>query len=318
MVGAVWPEASFAAKLAVAAVYGVMQALPLLHTMHDASHTAIGHSEGWWKAVGRGCLDWFGGASMMSWHHQHVVGHHIYTNVFEVDPDLPAQRHGDLRMIVPAQVWQAVYRWQHVYLPIVYGLLSLKFRLQDITDLAIARTNGAIRVNEYDNFWIRIGLTKVVWAAWRILVPLFVFQVPAAQFWTMFLVSELTSGYWLAFNFQVSHISTDIDWPNGKPGAPVTQLPDNWAIAQVKTSLDYAHDSTLQTFLCGALNYQIEHHLFPSVSQYHYPALAPIVKQTCKEFNVPYRYEPTFSKALMAHFRHLWEMGQAGKQAHLD
>ncbi len=32
------------------------------------------------------------------------MGHHIYTNVFEVDPDLPAVRQGDLRMIVPAQV----------------------------------------------------------------------------------------------------------------------------------------------------------------------------------------------------------------------
>ena len=34
---------------------------------------------------------------------------------------------------------------------------------------------------------------------------------------------------------------------------------------------------------------QIEHHLFPGVSQYHYPALAPIVMATCKEFGVSYR-----------------------------
>lgn len=34
---------------------------------------------------------------------------------------------------------------------------------------------------------------------------------------------------------------------------------------------------------------QIEHHLFPGISQYYYPAIAPLVMQTCKEFNVPYR-----------------------------
>jgi fatty acid desaturase len=35
----------------------------------------------------------------------------------------------------------------------------------------------------------------------------------------------------------------------------------------VKTGLDYGHGSTIATFLSGALNYQIEHHLFPCVSQ---------------------------------------------------
>ena len=31
--------------------------------------------------------------------------------------------------------------------------------------------------------------------------------------------------------------------------------------------MDYAHDSKLVTFLSGALNYQVTHHLFPGVSQ---------------------------------------------------
>ncbi len=45
-----------------------------------------------------------------------------------------------------------------------------------------------------------------MWVIWRILVPLFVFNVPASQFWPMFLVAELASGYWLAFNFQVRYL----------------------------------------------------------------------------------------------------------------
>lgn len=31
--------------------------------------------------------------------------------------------------------------------------------------------------------------------------------------------------------------------------------PIEWAVLQVKTSVDYAHDSWLMTYLCGALNY---------------------------------------------------------------
>ena len=79
----------FPARLALAVLGGVFQAMPLLHAMHDACHAALGRHEGWWKAVGRLCLEWYAGGSMITWHHQHVVGHHVYTNVFLADPDLP-------------------------------------------------------------------------------------------------------------------------------------------------------------------------------------------------------------------------------------
>lgn len=63
---------------------------------------------------------------------------------------------------------------------------------------------------------------------------------------------------------------------------------------------------------------QVEHHLFPGISQYYYPEIAPIVKQTCKEFNIPFRYENTFAAALLEHFKYLKQMGDAGKAVHYD
>jgi len=83
----------------------------------------------------------------MSWHHQHIIGHHVMTNVFGADPDLPVTTAGDLRRIVPAQFWTSLYRYQHIYLPVLYGLLGLKFRIQDVTDFMIKKTNGPVRVN---------------------------------------------------------------------------------------------------------------------------------------------------------------------------
>jgi linoleoyl-CoA desaturase len=41
-------------------------------------------------------------------------------------------------------------------------------------------------------------------------------------------------------------------------------------------------------FLNGSINYQIEHHLFPGMSHIHLPRIAPIVRQTCEEFHIPY------------------------------
>ena len=38
---------------------------------------------------------------------------------------------------------------------------------------------------------------------------------------------------------------------------------------------------------------QVVHHLFPGVCHTHYPAIAPIVQDTCKEFGIPYMIYPT-------------------------
>ncbi len=35
------------------------------------------------------------------------------------------------------------------------------------------------------------------------------------------------------------------------------------------------------------------HHLFPNICHTHYPAIAPIVLQTCREFGIPYTVFPT-------------------------
>lgn len=85
---------SFGGRAVAAAIFGVLQALPLLHTMHDCSHLAFGHGDVWWRTAGRLLMDFYAGANMTSWHNQHTIGHHIYTNVFMVDPDLPAEVDG--------------------------------------------------------------------------------------------------------------------------------------------------------------------------------------------------------------------------------
>ena len=63
---------------------------------------------------------------MVAWHNQHVVGHHVYTNIMGADPDLPVSDKGDLRRIVKRQIWTHFYTYQHLYMPLLYGLLTVK------------------------------------------------------------------------------------------------------------------------------------------------------------------------------------------------
>ena len=64
---------------------------------------------------------------------------------------------------------------------------------------------GPIRVNMYDNPLYRVVFTKAVWAAWRIALPLLLWGVPLSTYIALFIIAELASGYWLAFNFQVRY-----------------------------------------------------------------------------------------------------------------
>ncbi|CAM9286217.1 unnamed protein product [Phaeothamnion confervicola] len=207
-----------------------------------------------------------------------------------------------------------MYKWQHLYLPPLYGILGLKFRFQDFTATFFGGYNGPVRVNPHSAWrWFQLFFAKAVWAAWRIGVPLAVFGVPPAQFWALFVLSEWITGYYLAFNFQVSHVSTECDYPLGATTADT--IADEWAVSQIKSSVDYGHGSWTIAFLSGALNYQVTHHLFPGVSQYHYPAIAPIIMGVCAKHGVRYPCLPTFGAAFAAHIAHLRNLGRQGISA---
>src|SRR5690606_7621202 len=60
----------------------------------------------------------------------------------------------------------------------------------------------------------------------------------------------------------------------------------------------------------GGLNHQVEHHIFPKVSHVHYTKISKMVRETAQEFNLPYNEYKTTRKAIIAHFKHLKEMGR--------
>lgn len=307
-------EYSLMAKCVFGAVFGVSNALVLMHAMHDSSHAALGSSEKLWF-IGRFYLDYVTGSNMTSWHNQHVIGHHIYTNVFEVDPDLPVSIEGDPRRVVDRQKNGKMYEYQWLYLPPLYGILSLKNRVQDFVNF-YTLTDGPMRVNPIGAAgWFEMLATKVVWLGYRIFLPLMFSNITATEFWLSFIVSELAMSYFLAFNFQVSHVSEACDYYNGS--VKRTVIDDEWAISQVRSSVDYGHNSALTAFFTGALNYQTTHHLLPGISQYHYPALAPLIKEVCRKYGVEYNHLAGFREAWMGHINHLVTMGKRGEQAHL-
>ena len=86
------------------------------------------------------------------------------------------------------------------------------------------------------------------------------------------------------FETSINHISKNKDWGE----------------IQVRNSGNFENGRfyDLFCFLFGGINYQIEHHLFPSICHVHYPKISKIVKKTCQEFDIPYVSHPTLYSAL--------------------
>jgi len=238
-----------------------------------------------------------------------VIGHHQHTNVFQADPDLPIVVEGDIRGIFPYQKWKWLYRYQAYYLPFLYTLLAFKTRVTDFGIMLGGDMNGNIKMNFTFVDRFLLYLTKAFFLWYQFYLPLYFFQLPVGTFLTSYVVMELAAGAWLAYFFQVNHISEEVEYTSKDNGSTKEK---EWAIIQLEGTVDYAHDSPLFTFLSGTLNFQAVHHLFPSVAPHYYPRLAPIVKQIANKHGVKYQILPNFPIAVFRHFKELHRVGLSG------
>eukprot|EP01112_Ceratiomyxa_fruticulosa_P003885 TRINITY_DN141_c0_g1_i4.p1 TRINITY_DN141_c0_g1~~TRINITY_DN141_c0_g1_i4.p1 ORF type:complete len:487 (-),score=90.18 TRINITY_DN141_c0_g1_i4:261-1721(-) len=291
-----------------AIIFGCAEALFGMHILHDSCHAAVSHSPMLWRWMGS-TFDYLIGGSYFSWIHQHVLGHHIYTNVRNADPDL-GEGEVDFRRVSPYQRREWYHRWQHIYAPLLYCLLSVKYRVQDL-DVFTKRLNGQIRVGPAPLFYfVSYFVGKTTFLFWRLCIPMLFSSQSIAKIIGLFIVTEIVHGYYLTINFQVSHVASGLEFmATPPPPAANSEINEDWAILQVKTTQDYAHGDPITAYLTGGLNYQVVHHLFPSISQTYYPAIAPIVVETCKEYGIPYMVLPNFISAVWSHISYLRDMG---------
>jgi fatty acid desaturase len=60
---------------------------------------------------------------------------------------------------------------------------------------------------------------------------------------------------------------------------------------QFLTTCDVQCDSFFMEWLWGGMQYQLEHHLFPTIPKYNYARVRPIVKQWAKDNGIDYKCE---------------------------
>jgi linoleoyl-CoA desaturase len=270
------------------------------NVMHDAGHHAYS-AKPWLNRLMAMSLDLVGGSSYF-WHWKHVVFHHAFVNVVGYDTDINL---AGLGRLAPQHPRRRMHRWQHWYVWPLYGAMVIKWHLYDDFRLAVSGRMGGHVVPRPR----RAELAVFVGGKLTFLALAFAIPLALHEFWVVMGIYALTAivtGITLGVVFQLAHCVEAAEFPlEVAPGR--VQKP--WAVHQAESSVDFARHSRSAAWLLGGLNFQIEHHLLPRICHVNYPAIAPVVEQTCAEFGVRYARNPTFVAALRSHYRWLRRLG---------
>uniref|UniRef100_A0A8C0FVQ8 Fatty acid desaturase domain-containing protein n=1 Tax=Bubo bubo TaxID=30461 RepID=A0A8C0FVQ8_BUBBB len=91
---------------------------------------------------------------------------------------------------------------------------------------------------------------------------------------------------WFIWVSQMNHIPMDIDYDKNK----------DWVSTQLHATCN-VKQSLFNDWFTGHLNFQIEHHLFPTMPRHNYWKAAPLVKALCDKHGIQYK-----SKTLLTAF----------------
>jgi linoleoyl-CoA desaturase len=290
--------------LPLSVVLGIATAGIGFNIMHDGGHQSYSKLR-WVNRLMAMMLDLVGGSSYI-WQWKHARFHHTYVNIAGHDSDIDL---GMLGRLSPLQPWRPWHRWQHVYLWLLYGITAIRWHLYaDFRDMVTGTVGERpfARPRGWDLVAFVVG--KLVFFTLAFGLPLFFHQVAAVLLF--YTVAAAVAGILLALVFQMAHVVEPAAFP----------VPDEeqrmhtpWAIHQLETTVDFARGNRVLTWLIGGLNFQVEHHLFPRISHVHYPAVARVVEETCREFGVTYLEHRTFAAGIASHYRWLRQLGQPAK-----
>lgn len=287
------------------AIMGLGKAGIGLAVMHDANHGSYSKYK-WVNKILSYSMNIIGGSSF-TWHIQHNVLHHTYTNIYQLDEDIDDK---PFLRLSPHGKYKAYHRFQHKYALFLYALATFSWILfKDFRQLLNYNRTGVTRENGFNPTVEIVAMiaTKLLYVGYAIVLPLMM----GVAWWAValgFLVMHLVAGFLITIVFQLAHV---VEGPDHYTPDPEGGKMDNtWAIHQLKTTANFATKNKLITWLVGGLNHQVEHHLFPTISHIHYSSISKIIKQTAQECNLPYYEYDKVRGAIASHLRVLKDFGK--------
>jgi len=230
-------------------------------------------------------------ASSAWWNYRHYL-HHAKPNVAEADPDInmpyvfmlgnemskkwgQKQRVGKAGGVMP-------YDWQHRYwwvvgppllLPVFFHYENLRFLLGNAIFGRSGMWKDSYSTKKYMRhgrlfFWEEIAWMASFFVRWH-----FTYAPILGGAWgwiTLYMIVRTIESHWFVWVTQMNHLSMKIgkfseidarDWPSLQANATCN-----------------VEGGVFNDWFTGHLNYQIEHHIFPTMPRHNYSKVAPMVK----------------------------------------
>jgi len=264
----------------IAALISFCEFSILFNTLHDSSHYAI-HTDATINTQISTITNAWHLWNHNMWFMHHVYYHHSFTGS-DTDPDhhLYNSLQNMSHMLVNTiySVFPGQYVGQIIWYIITANTYNLYTVYGNARTIPIPKT-----VTYYDNVSISIMLFKLYVIYHYGIIPLLAYYVCHNTFYFM--------------NIAGDHDLYDT-YNNYYDG------PD-WAKRQICNSGNFANQYKWWSMIFGGINHQIEHHLFPNISNHHYPTIAPIVKKFCQDNDLPYVHEPTLASAYQSFMKRI-------------
>ncbi|XP_066439252.1 acyl-CoA 6-desaturase [Eleutherodactylus coqui] len=235
---------------------------------HDFGHLSIFKKSKWNHLGHKFVIGHLKGASANWWNHRHFQ-HHAKPNIFSKDPDVNMVHIFVLGDTQPVEygkkkIKYLPYNHQHQYFFLIGPplLIPLYFTVQIMKTMITRRhwVDLAWSLSYYFRFFYTY-------------IPFFgVFGAIALMNAVRFLES-----HWFVWVTQMNHIPMEIDHEKHR----------NWLESQLAATCNI-EQSFFNDWFSGHLNFQIEHHLFPTMPRHNFCKIAPLVRSLCKKYNVNY------------------------------
>ncbi|WP_311836062.1 acyl-CoA desaturase [Cellulomonas fimi] len=286
MIGDSWWQLAVAAGLAL--VLGQVMFLG-----HDAAHRQIFASGRWndWSSLVIANL--YAGMSYGWWNHKHSR-HHAKPNQVKADPDIPTGvlvfQTADLeKPFTGVRAWFAARQ----------GWLFFPLLLLEGLNLHAAGVATILGRGEIKRRWVELALVSIRLVGY---VALVFWAMPVGLGFAFLGVQLALFGLYMGAVFAPNH--------KGMPIVPANSRID-FLRRQVLMSRNVRGGRLMDWFM-GGLNYQVEHHLFPSMARPHLRRVQPIVREFCESRGILYT-ETSLLQSYGIVVRYLNEVGLSAR-----
>ncbi len=263
--------------------HGGYDRIPNIPSAYHSKRYALG-----WRRY----VDWFDWLKPEAWNFEHNYLHHYFTGE-DKDPDLVEKN----------LIWLAQARrplWMK-YLILLFFAATWKFTYYSARTLSYLK--GYNEITFFNFFDLRKRSQRVMW--FELFLPYVVFHyffislvlnalVPGmgALYLQARIIAEVLHNVHTFLVIIPNHSGPDVyRYPSVDP---LKRGGSSYYLRQILGSANFSTGSEWVDFSQMYLNYQIEHHLFPTLSMLQYRIIQPKVKALCAEYRIPYIQENVF------------------------